>query len=184
MNKVIGGLLILTLLSRPAIIRVDYIAYEVFKSNNILINYLRKNDIHEIESEKEEDRIDILMTEIDYNKRAINTLMKEKKQIVADLEKAMKNKAIAREILSEEFILEFKEFNELYEREKSAIQADINAMANTDFNSIQKEILHTETDYEYIVAEFEQLTKCQNSIISFLKDLVSKGNQTLSLCYC
>ena len=182
MNKVIGGLLILTLLGRPAIIKVDYIAYEILKSNDIIINYLRKNDILEIEIEKEEDKISLLMQEIDENKRQINTLIKEKKQIVASLENAMKTKAMSREMLSEEFILEFKAFNELYAEEKFSVQAEIDAIINTDLNSIQKEILHNETDYQYIVAEFEQLANSQNSIISFLKNLVGKGNQTLALC--
>ena len=182
MNKVIGGLLILTLLGRPAIIKVDYIAYEILKSNDIIINYLRKNDVLEIEIEKEEDKISLLMQEIDENKRQINTLVGEKKQIVASLENTMKTKAMSREILSEEFILEFKEFNELYAEERNSVQAEINAIINTDFNSIQKEILHNETDYEYIIAEFEQLAYSQNSIILFLKNLVNKGNQTLALC--
>ena len=183
MNKVIGGLLILTLLGRPAIIKVDYIAYEILKSNDIIINYLRKNDILGIEIEKEEDKISFLMQEIDENKRQINTLIKEKKQIVASLDNAMKSKVMSKQILSEEFILEFKEFNELYAEEKIAVQAEMDAIINTDFNSIQKEMLHNEMDYEYIIAEFEQLAYSQNSVISFLKNLVNKGNQTLAL-YC
>ena len=182
MNKVIGGLLILTLLGRPAIIKVDYLAYEVFKSNDSLINYLRKNDIFKTEQGKEEDRISLLMKEIDENKRQINTLVEEKKQIVASLEGVMKTKVMNREILSEEFMLEFKEFNELYAEKRDSIQSEVEMLINTDFNSIQKEILHNETDYEYIVAEFGQLADSQNSIISFLKSLVSKGSQTLALC--
>ena len=182
MNKVIGGLLILTLLGRPAIIEADYIAYEIFKSNDIIINYLRKNDILEIEQGKEDERISLLMKEIDDNKRQINKLVKEKKEIVASLESAMKTKAASREILSEEFILEFKEFNELYAEEKTAVQAKLDEVINTDLNAIQKEMLHSETDYEFIIAEFEQLSESQNSIISFLSNLVNKGNQTLALC--
>jgi len=181
MNKFIGGLLIITLLGRPAIIKVDYIAYEFFKSNDVLINYLRKNEISEIEPEKEEDKINLLLKEIDDNKRKINILVKEKKQVVESLEYAMKAKAVSKAPLSEEFILEFKEFNDLYAEKRDFIQTDIDALINTDFNDIQKEMLHSETDYEYIIAEFEQLAESQNSIISFLKSLIDKGNTTLAL---
>jgi len=182
MNKLLGGLLILTLMGRPAIIKVDYIAYEFLKSNDIIINYLRKNDILEIRQEDEEEKIRFLMKEIDDNKRAINTLIKEKKQIVENLEGTMKNKAAARDTLSEEFILEFREFNQLCTEKSDCIHEDIDALINMDFNDIQKEMLHSETDYAYIIAEFEQLSENQENIISFLRRVVSKGNRTLALC--
>jgi len=182
MNKLIGGLLILSLLGRPALLRVDYIAYEFYKSNSVIISFLKKDNVV-IEEDDEEEKIDELMKVIDDNKRYISDLVSQKNKVVDNLDDIMRQKAMARQTLNNEFILEFQQFNELYNAEKNTVESSIDVLSNADFNGIQQEMLHTETDYEYIVAEFEEVIESQNSIISFLEGLINKGKQTLNLCY-
>ncbi|MDL2248255.1 hypothetical protein LJB89_00995 [Tyzzerella sp. OttesenSCG-928-J15] len=181
MNKLIGGLLIISLLSRPAILRVDFIAYEFFKSNTVIINSLKKEDLY-IEEESDDEVINNLMDTIDGNKRTIDNLMEEKRTIVANLDNVMKEKAVTRQALNSEFILEFQEFNKIYNEERGDVEYNIDTLNSTDFTAIQQNMLHNEVDYSYIIAEFEEVIESQNKVITFLESLVNKGKDTLALC--
>jgi hypothetical protein len=179
MNKIIGGLLVLSLLGRPAILRIDYVAYEFYKSNRIIIDYVRKNDEY-ILNERDGD-VDRLFKDMSFNKTYIDRLSEEKNSLVRDIKNLMHTKARQKKAFSDEFICELKTFNDLYDRERGEVKNSINQIEDFDTNGIQQEILHKDINYDYILSEFEHVIKSQNKVIAFLEGVIYSGRRALSM---
>jgi hypothetical protein len=179
MKKIIGGLLLLSLLSRPSILRIDFIAYEFYRSNQVLIESIKRNESL-LNTDKEEE-VDRLMEDIDTNKRYIERLNYEKNAIIQDMENLMYVKSKSKEAMSGAFILQFREFNELYTLERGDALEHIESIKKLDLTDIQQEILHNDMNIDYILAAFKACVDSQKKIIGFLERVIHAGKRTLAL---
>jgi len=182
MNKIIGGLLVATLLARPALLRVDFVAYEIYKAHSRLIAIVRKED-EQLQVIEEKD-IDEILTNIDTNKRHIVRLMKDKNRVYGQIQMTMQTKAMSRERMTEEQIDAYRQFTQRYGQEQAALNDQMAKMdAAIDLHETQKEISKLDTDINYLYKELKGLHDRQHETIFSLSGIIDMSKQTL-VCIC
>lgn len=177
MNKIIGGLLVLSMLSRPGIIKVDYFAYEIYKSNASIINYLKRTEAPVLNYDKEE--IDMIMTEIDNNKRQITELVELKNDSLKQMDSILKEKSVKKVLLTSEQMEKFAAFSKFYSTRSENVREKMDYVSSDDLNDIQQQVLHNDINYRYIYEKFEGIAKNQNEIIDYLTVIINEANDTI-----
>lgn len=174
MNKIIGGLLVVAMLSSPRVLQYDFLANEMYKANESLINFLKSNEEKEIGAED----IEFVMNEIDENRRYISLLIDRKKECVNDIEEILIEKSSKKVFLTDEQVEKFNDFKTLISNKNVDAVNSMSYVTNEDFNDIQKEVLHTDVDYEYIYYKFYDFYKNQSEVIDYLTSVINEANLT------
>jgi len=180
MNKVIGGLLVATLLCRPALLRVDFIAYEVFKAQSRLFEIVRKYEEDELRVIEEKD-IDEVLADIDKNRQKIIRLLRDKNHVYGQIQTVMQAKAIAREPMTEEQIDMFQNFTENYEQKQSVLEEKLTEMDDKFvLEEIKHEIIRVDSDFDFLYKELKQLNECQHDTIFNLHGMLEMTRKALA----
>ena len=180
MNKIIGGLLVATMLARPALLRVDFIAYEVYKAHTQLLAIVRKFEEEQLQVVVEQD-IDDILTDIDTNKRHIHRLLCDKNHIYGQIQTAMQLKAIAHAQMTEAQISIYRQFAEDYDREQTHLADRLVAIdEKLEQHTLQKEIARPNTDFDFLYKELKDLSDSQYDAIFNLNHMIELGQQTLA----
>ena len=181
MNKVIGGLLVATLLCRPALLRVDFIAYEVFKAQSRLFEIARKYEEDELQVIEEKD-IDDILTDIDSNRQHIVRLLRDKNQVYGQIQTVMQAKAIARDAMSETQIDAYRVFTDQYEQAQGSLEVQLTEMDKQfTLKETTKEIIRVDSDFNFLYQELKNLNDCQYDTIFNLHGLIEMARKAL-LC--
>jgi len=181
MNKIIGGLLVATMLARPALLRVDFIAYEVYKAHTQLLAIVRKYEEERLQIVVEQD-IDNILTDIDTNKRCIRRLLQDKNQVYGQIQTAMQLKAMSRTRMTEAQITVYRQFAEGYHREQAHLADQLVQLDEKfELHAVQKEIVRPNADFDFLYKELKGLSDCQHDAIFNLNHIIEFGRRTL-LC--
>lgn len=182
MKKIIGGLLVLSLLTSPYM-KVDIIAYEVYKSQNQIISYVKKYSSQEdAEDEISPVKVEGLMNEIERNNRSINSLLKSNREVIASVHEAVAIKSRTNEKLTEEQMVVYKEFSDYYNKELNDLNRTLSQISDKDVMSkVKSEICSTETDYSGLYNELKGISDNQYNALFNLNGIRSKGEQTLAV---
>ena len=169
-----------TLLTNPALMKNDFMAYQIFHEQAKIIAIVKKE---QEEQEKELDALDVgdMLDDIDKNARSINTLLKDKYNIFGRLLAIMNLKAYTKTVMSEYQITAFQEFNTYYEQESEKVNQKLQAIEERQIEIAKKEILKRDSDYSSVYKELKTLNDYQYDAIFDLNNIVEQGNRTLAI---
>ena len=196
MKRFFGGLLLVTILSRPAIygniapnepalvlsatVFRDLAGHEIIKFHKNIMFYenaktfIKRDEIEALD-------IDKLMEQIRENRRKISELLNDKDEIIFKIKNAMQHKAKAQIALTKPQILAYREFSAHLD-EQSILLVNQMAALKKEMRAqpLQQEILKDDTDLGVLYDSLDFITDLQNQIINLLRALISKGTATLS----
>lgn len=179
MNTFIGGLLVLSLLSRPTCESIKYAAYDVFKEKNQIICVIKK-DIQGLGKEDTKE-IDNVMKDIEYQSRNIKSLLKEKNKVFGKIQTALDLRVYSKKPMSENEIDNFNAFTGFYEQERSVLTETFKKIDYAKELTVAKnEMLHKDTDYDLILKELSEINKYQGDAIHSLNKMIEYGEVTLN----
>jgi len=168
-----------TLLARPALLRVDFIAYEVYKAHSRLIAIVRKYEDEQLHIIEEKD-IDELMDDIDMNKRHILRLVKDKNHVYAQIQTTMQEKAKSRIRMTENQIDTYKQFVSQYSSKEDALSDVIMELdKKIKLHETKKELAKPDSDFSFLYRELKDLSDCQYETIFSLNGMIELSQQTL-----
>ena len=177
MKKVIGGLLVAALLSRPSLLRIDMIAYEVYKSQQKIILVLKQVINRENIGP---EQIESALADIGNNTREISELLKEKNKITARLETTMDLMAYTRSSLDGEQMAMFRDFHSGLNEESPRIQEALRKIdERKDLTMATQEILHTDANYDFIYDELSAICYYQDDVKMSLNGIIENGQKAL-----
>lgn len=180
MKKIIGGLLVVSLLSGPAAVKVNLYAYELIKNQHQIIYVLKKNVDPRDKITKAAD-VDEAMKALEQNTRTIKTLLKDKNRIVGKIQTALDLRAYAKSPLDESQVNAFADFTALYAEEGGQLQDALTYIDdNKDLMTAKKEILHNQTDYEVVLREINAISDSQSNAIDRLTNIIGAGEAVLT----
>jgi len=180
MNKFIGGLLVATLLARPAMLRVDFLAYEVYKAQSQLLAIVKKYEDERLQIVDADD-IDNMLVDIDKNRRCIRRLLGDKNTVYGHIQTTMHVKARARATMTDQQIDSYQAFTAQYEEESSALSRQLSDIEQKmTLQTIKTEIARNDTDLTLLYKELKSLNDSQYDTIFGLTGLIEKGHRTLA----
>ena len=180
MNKFIGGLLVATLLARPTLLRVDFIAYEIYRAHSRLIAIVRKYEDEQLQIIEERD-IDELLVDIDTNKQHILRLTKHKNRVFAQIQTTMQEKAKSRERMTDEQINAYQQFTTQYSSQTDELNQTFTQMnIQTKLHETKKEIAKKDTDFSKLYRELKAVNDSQYETIFNLNGLIEAGQRIFS----
>ncbi|MBE6013336.1 MAG: hypothetical protein E7234_12405 [Lachnospiraceae bacterium] len=180
MIRIVGGLLVLSMLSGIERHDVNLIAYELYKSKTAIFDNLER-DYDVVDKAYTEKDIESIMSDMDHNKRYISELIDKKKNSLARIENILKEKADNKIYLTKGQIDKFNEFSKLCEEERGNVQDSLELITNIELNDIQKHMLHKDIDYDYIYRELYNIVKGQNDIIEYLNKIIREADNTIEI---
>lgn len=173
MNTFIGGLLVLSLISKSTPIGVTFVAYDVLRTKDQII-YLMKKDDEPLEVK--EDDINDIMDDIARESRELKSLLKEKCQVVGSMEVKMDLNVHTKAKLSNNQINDFKSFNKnVVETEAELSSLFGNLSQKKEFALLQNEILHNDTDMDFVYRELNQISITQKKAIEKLSSFINQN---------
>lgn len=185
MMKLIGGLLMVSFLSMPSTLKVDYIAYEVYKASDQIIRGICVVPVQEDETAEEDiSQMDIeaAFEGIDRNAKGISRLLKDLNSEMGKMSAVMQLKSITKESMSEEQIQVFSDFSAFYSdgtenlnETLSHISGDINDHA------LRSEIMADDTDFNAIYGQLMNITDNQSAAITNISCMIKAAKDTLEL---
>ncbi len=178
MNKIIGGLVVATLLSNPSITKNDLIAYRVFQAQSVILAGIRKE-----QEEREPSMLDVddMLEDIDKNSREINTLLQNKYDIFGKIKSILNLKAYTKTVMSDYQIDVYCKFNECYCTESENINKTLNEIEKKHIESVKKEIFRNESNFTAIYKELKTINDCQYDAIFNLNKIIDMGCKTLAV---
>ncbi len=189
MYNIIGGLLVVTLLSRPAAFKLNLMAYEVTKPERKIIATLIKKETgkekikYRVNSNGETDvnkKMDDVITSIDDNNRALTKLLKEKNSVVGKIQTVMDLKAHTKTRMTDAQINKFSGFTSYVGIEGGILQDRLKKIDDKkNLINTKNEILHTNTNYSLVFTELNEIVTYQRDAIASLNRLIDAGNTTL-----
>jgi hypothetical protein len=181
MNKIIGGLLVIALLSKPSVLKVDYLAYEIFKIQSNIIKVITK----EFENKEKQDitrDINDLLIDNDDNTRTITSLIKEKNFTSGKIKTMMELKAMAKIPFEEKQITGFTAFTNQYSLLSKSISDNLKKIeSKKDLRMVTSEILHNDSSLDIIFNELKEINEIQWETIQDLNSVVDCAERTLAI---
>lgn len=170
MNRIIGTLLVLALISRP----------EVFKLNYLMLKDKISVPPVEIREKVNGKDIDKLLNTLDNKKRSNKKINDVKNEKIEELNSILSKMAKENIHLDEEEVLEFSNFMEFYEEENEYITNIVDNILNSDLNKIQKELLAENTDLEYLIGELESILLEEEKIENRLNLIINNADNLIN----
>ena len=169
MKKLIGSVLVLILISRPNIIQHDFLAYEVFKANHVILAYVKR--LSEKEDASEED-ITNMLDNIDENRHTISSLLKSKYNHHGKIDSFLSVLSYENISLNDEQIMAYRRFSGMYEEVNKSVAGDMQRFDEM-FSLSMIKLNDTEEDYPEIYRKLENLEDIQTGIIFNLRRLIA-----------
>lgn len=180
MNKIVGGLLVVTLLSNPSIRKFDFLAYTVFKAETVIIAGIKKEQ-EDSSRELTPSDVDDILEDIEKNSRNINVLLKAKYNIIGKIQSMMNLKAYTKTVMNDYQINTFQEFNSYYEAESKNLCRTLKVIEDEKIENAKKEILKIDSDYNAVYSELKTINDYQYDAIYNLNNLIDMGSKTLAV---
>ncbi|MDR1704119.1 MAG: hypothetical protein LBS19_05485 [Clostridiales bacterium] len=171
----------ISLLSRPSLLRIDYIAYEIRKASDQIIRGIRILEEQEKAADDVSgDAIDAVFDSVDRNSKSIVALLKDMGGSVGELNDTMRRKSAAREHMSEEQIQAFSSFNRYYTDRTAVLNNKLASISGgTGLESIKNEIMSDDTDYAQLYDKLNSITDNQYDAIAAINGIIRAAKDTL-----
>ncbi len=181
MNMIIGGFIIISLLSRPSVIKTDFIAYEVFKTRQNIIKVITK-EYENRENVTVSSEIDNLLAKNNDNFRQLVSLVKKKNYVSGRFQVLMQLREASRVPFSQNQIKAISEFGKTYSEENTKLMSAIkNIESKKLLQSSISELLQKDSSFEIIYGELKNINDYQLDAIDRLKAIINKGNEMLAI---
>ncbi len=176
MKRIIGGLLVVSLLSKPNFVCVSALAYDIFTEDNKLVCVIKKEP-EEINAGIVIAEINETLKEIQNNSKIINELLIEKNKIMCKIDTSLNLMRYAKKTLNDEQIKTYKTFMEKYYSETEAIKKSLEAIdKKKNLNAVKNEVLHNNIcDYAIAYDELKAMKDCQDDVILRLESVIENG---------
>lgn len=177
MYKVIGGIIVISLLTTLPLKNTDYTSNQTIKLNDEVISAVKDDNKKALYHES----IDTLMTKANENNININYLLVHKRDIINKIQNIMDVSAHSNINFTEEQIIKFNEFTDNYIKERESLQTKLEMVYQYEnLKSLQQELLSSNINYDDIVAKLYNLANNQEEAILLLEKLVNIGVDTLN----
>lgn len=179
MKKAIGGLLVVSLLTSPHPIDLNYMAYLALKNQNkvMYVQFINDED-----TEAKPGDIDQAMAGMEENSRTITSLLKERSAALTKLEAKMDLLSHAGVTLNGEQMTNYAEFMSKYHEDAIEFNGLLKSMEGAkNLNIVQKEILNEDTDYNLVIDQLNRIIDTQHLAIDNLSRTVLEGETLLEM---
>lgn len=180
MNKIIGGLLVATLMSNSPLARADFISYQILQAQTVIIAGIQK-EREEREKELEVSDLNEMLDDIDKNSREINTLLKNKYDIISKIKSILNLKAHTKTNMNDYQISAFQEFNSCYCRESEIVNKTLDSIETKQIEKVKKELCKNNSNYASIYERLKTICDCQYDAIYNLNRIIDMGCKTLAI---
>ncbi len=171
----------LSLLSRPSVLSISYLAYEVFKNENKIV-YVIKSNNDEKNFIKLPKSIDNMLVEVEDNTRNISLLLKERTKVVNKIETNLDFLRYAKINLNEKQVDSFASFVSYSGEQGLKLKQTLQKIESLkSLKNVKKELLHNDADYSLVYNELEQLNNYQFEAIACLNGIISAGENVLNI---
>lgn len=175
MYKVIGGIIVISLLTTSPLKKTDYKASQIIELNDEIISAVKNDNIEALYHES----INTLMTKANENNININSLLVHKTDLVDKIQNIMDTSAQSNVYFTEEQIIKFSEFTNVYMEERENLQSKLESLyEDTDLKSLQQQLLSSDINYDDIVNKLYKLVNNQEEAKQVLEKLVDTGVDT------
>lgn len=179
MDILIGGLLMVSLISSP-ITKIDYVAYELYKTQSQIISALKK--YQEFEEEVSMDNVDSILYSIDDNSKKITNMLKEKNNLSKKIDTVMDLYVYAGKRLSNKQLKNYQSYNKFYLKESQILQNNLKFIKNEqNFKNLTNKILLNNENYSNIYKELIEIKNYQVKAIHNIDNLIKKSKQILNV---
>jgi hypothetical protein len=180
MNKIVGGLLVVTLLSNPSIMKFDFLAYTIYKAETVIITGVKKEQ-ERIEQAVTSSDVDGILSDIDKNTRSIRGLLKDKYNLISKIQSIMNLKAYTKTVMSDYQIDTFQKFNRYYEIESKNLTETLDNIENEKIATAKWELLKTDASFQTVYQELKLINDSQYDAIYNLSNIIERGTKTLAI---
>lgn len=176
MTAIVGGLLVLSILTRPSISKLDSFIYP---STEIVSLYKKKTS----NTKSDIDIINELIDNISDSKREITYQLKKKFKTTATLNAKIDLLSITKARMTDKQIKEYRKFVALCKEEESKLLAVTEtAQSNDNFEVIKDEIcLNNACNTSTIIGEFKRLFSYQQEQIYLIKSITRLTENLLAI---
>lgn len=181
MKKIIGGLLVISFLSRPSLLRFDYIAYEIYKaSGQILKNIMSIQETAEKKIEPAD--VDMAFESVGKNSKGISKLLKDLNNVMGKMNTVMQLKSIANDTMSEEQITTLHDFSEYYNTEAEALNDTLSIISEKIvLKDVKLAIMQEDTDHKQVYDELKTISDHQYDAMVGINNIINNAERTLCL---
>ncbi len=179
MKKIIGGILMISLLSQCYVYvfaNDRVIASKMFNAaQKAYYISLKSNNSRQSELTSEES-VNDLIEKIDINLRKMFSLIKEKNNNLSKIKTAMDLKQQCRVAMTEQQVTGFQDFNSFYNEENKKLTFTLNKIDELKgFKEVQKEILKNQSDFDVMIHSLDEMVAYQTDAISSLDKIIDKS---------
>ena len=179
MRKIIGGLLVISLLSRPSLLKIDYIAYEIYKASGLIIKNIRSIQ-EKTEKEVGLEDVDMAFESIDKNSKGISKLLKDLNNVMGKMNTVMQLKSMTKEVMSEEQVSAFQGFSQYYNEETGVLNETLSTISNKmELKNIKLEIASESTDCEEVYNQLKIISDHQYDAIININKIITAAEDTI-----
>ena len=181
MIRIVGGLLIITVMSNITIWKHEIIKLQAYKATTQIISGTSTEEVSVGEEEIFAAEVESMMENVDANIHTISVLLKDKYNVNGKIAATMCAKAKAKAVMTEEQIELFQDFSKNYAELSESVNLTLNEIeGKLTLKNAQESIFKEENGFYEISRELEQITKSQSSAITWLKSIIDMGNRTLA----
>lgn len=174
MKNIIGGLLVVSLMSTPAQAVGGYEEYDWGEMGRTAIYVLKYTKPYS-------GQIYGTLASIEDNTRKITALLAEKNRAVSAIYTAMDTFAQARAILTETQITKFSNFVARSKLHGAALQDALQTIdARKGLNEVKKELLHKDADFAFVYNELKDIEHCQDRALTSLDAILDAAKDCLA----
>lgn len=179
MHKFIGGLLVVSLLSRPAVFNVHDLSYQILKVQNQFVCVFKRDEEEEI---IESIDIDDALLQIENNKRIITSLIKEKDKFISKIQSIMDLFSHSKVILKQEQIKTFSDFSYNCNLENRELHKTLLKLEDsTELDEIKKEFFKKDSNLKIIYSKLKIIINYQVEAIKILEKIIFLAKNTVSV---
>lgn len=180
MTAIVGGLLVLSFLTRPSISKSESTAYNLIYPNTEIVSLYKKKTSN---SKSDIDIINQLIDNISDSRREITYQLKKKFKASANLKVKMDLLSMTKATLTDNQIKEYRKFVSLCKEEELKLLAVTEtAKSNDNFEVIKDEIcLNNACNTSTIIGEFKRLFSYQQEQIYLIKSITRLTENLLAI---
>lgn len=176
MDILIGGLLVFTLISAP-LTKVDFMAYEIYKTQTVIVNAIQKLKENDFETTNEE--INDMLDKIVKNTAAINGLLREKNDFNSKINSVMSMGAMSNKRFNMAQMQKFQEYTKLYKSESAELQKKLSYLNDKKIGvDLSNKILEENGEIDEIYTKLQELNNIQVQAISSLNSIINDSHET------
>ena len=174
LKNVIGGLLMVSMLTAPPPADLNYMAYMALR------NQIRIVFVDDTEARAMPEDIDQAMAGMEENARLITYLLRERTATLCKIKARMDVLSYSKIPFDEQQIAGYASFISSYQKNSQDLEILLKAVeGGKNLSIVQKEIMSENTDYNQIMSQLGEIISAQNQAIENLSLTICEGETLL-----